>query len=343
MKYNQFLKDGSFRSNYFWEEWNKNTLTFGDILSMHKSRASSLKQFIELTDDVNEVNKLKKEIAFLEDQIKQIETPPKTQSLTSEKKNNEISKRPTKNEIDFFDFSMYIRKQYLDLTDQEKEILIYKSKESISEFLWLMYEIIFEREYEEVDYGLVIISEDDKERYMKLRNQSEIIDFFKAVRLGLMWIDTENLELLDEDMKSYSNKQYLRYFGDKTLEEFKDFIKFHSQQYEIVLRDVLYPQSKISDYDNYLLKELKSIDHNLYGILQIAIQKNIISIESDMINFPYSQTTIATIFKVNKFTKWKIISKNILSHGDILTKSFGKTCEDTETAEYKQFTSKLKN
>lgn len=217
MKYRSFLNDNSERSNLFYELYEY------DLIN----------SFIV---DENSTDSKKK----LRDR-----DPLEVKKYINDWKNNsnELRVQPEyicTNDEHFFDFKLYIKRKYPDLDSFDLKILIHKSINNVSMFLWEFFRIISDTSRVIDKYNLERIDPDELEEYLQLYNLSEVQDFIYAISKHSLFTFTYDLEL-DYEIDMVRKASYSCLSEDsESKEHLKKVIKFIILQYEVILSEILY-------------------------------------------------------------------------------------------------------
>lgn len=233
--------------------------------------------------------------------------------------------RRTNDEIRF-DFSIYLRNKYYNLSKSEKEILVSRSKKSITMFLFVFSNILRNEESIQ-DENYFYLNDSDIIRYKKLKQQNEIMDFFKALECGMMYISNELLaidKLIEEE-----NMIYISTFEANL----GILFRFYSFQYEAILLDILYSnteQKEQIDKNNSIYKygKANALIFALQGLpafdmFMKALKNQLIEFieEEDKFNFNLSTPVIWHLLEKGEFKQWKILREFALVKGDTIPES----------------------
>lgn len=293
MKYKTFPKDGSERSN--------------------------LQHQIKIKDP-------KLTPADLDDLVTCIEL-----STSQIKKEDAISLR----DINFSDFKLHIKKKCLLFDQKDIEILIYKCKKSIKEYFNALSALL--EDIDDMKDSLSEIAPEERtfdltldliytDSYFEIRKRSEVVDFIRALKLDLFFINTNFLVLEDIDLEANNFK----FFNYKRINELPQISRFCILQYEVILKEILLPSPENEKKDD------STINYGNGSILIVTLQKYpkaynafmralndgiIIFTPEETFNFKMSPPEIKDFLSNGGFNNWKLLSENAETDGNIITES----------------------
>lgn len=203
------------------------------------------------------------------------------------------------------DFDLYINSKYKLHSDREREVLVYKSTRNLKQFFSLIHEMIIYVEKNGRSPNNFIshgnLNDDLQERYLKLRSESTIVDFFKAIELHLFGIFAINI-FLEEDY-NIMESNFIFSFGCSSKKDYDSkLFRYCILEYEAILNDFLYRKSNntislqtSTDYMPSFIKE--AIDLGIIGI----DGKTVISKLSNLINYLGSKIEINVTYIHDNF------------------------------------------
>lgn len=241
-------------------------------------------------------------------------------SITADKK--DFEKELTERE--YWEVKMDIYDLCSSNSTEDKEKILKYFKVNIKEFLKLL--------------NFSIHKKDNSQYRDELRDLSKtrpIKTILNALSKESLFLTQENIS---ENIYGYINGKN-NYFVVLNKNILNMLFRYIELQFNTLINQMIIVDSLIET--NELLTIIKDKNKSFHKILIKGIRNRTFTFIGEKLNFPYSQTTVCTFFRVNNYTEWVIIKKHILTEKNVPSSSFGNTEINTETSPYKELLSKI--